>query len=242
MNGAQSLAVESYLGWWRDAGLLDGVGDAPHDWFAKPAAFRRHDRPATEQCADQALVVPHVATIASLLSLPADLGAFDRWLGTATDLPGHDWSARCLPTGPANPPIMLLADVPDADDLATGTLFSGATGRLLDAMLAAIGRNRGDVRLASIALTRPVAGRLDGAEADQLVALARHHIALVRPRCLVLLGQQASQLIDAKSQPVVNQDGATVVSVAMHHPRLLLERPLLKRQAWEVLKHLKEPG
>lgn len=168
--------------------------------------------------------------------------ALDQWLATAVDIPGADWSARCLPNGPADASLMILADVPDAEDVAGGALFSGAAGRLLDAMLSAIGRSRHDVRIASIALTRPVAGRIDGTETASLTAIARHHVTLVRPRHLLLLGQQASQLFAVENQPDVNQDGTTMVTLALHHPRLLLERPMLKRQAWDVLKTLKEPG
>ncbi len=178
--------------------------------------------------------------------MPDSVVAFDQWLGIATNIPGVDWSARCLPYGPADASLMILADGPDAEDVTAGALFSGAAGRLLDAMLSAIGRSRSDVRIASIALTRPVAGRIDGPEAAALTAIARHHVTLVQPRHLLLLGQQASQLFAAENQtpnqPNINQDGTTMVTLAIHHPRLLLERPLLKRQAWDVLKTLKEPG
>jgi uracil-DNA glycosylase len=244
MLGAQTSVIDSYLGWWRDAGFVDAVGDAPHDWFAKPVAQRPAEPAKMERSVTPPSAAPKAPAAAApkSLTLPDSVVAFDQWLATAADVPGADWSARCLPTGPADAPLMILADVPDAEDVTAGTLFSGAAGRLLDAMLRAIGRSRGDVRIASIALTRPVAGRIDGAEAAALTAIARHHIALVRPRHLLLLGQQTSQLFTVENQPDVNQDGTTMVTLALHHPRLLLERPMLKRQAWDVLKTLKELG
>ncbi len=244
MLGAQTSVIDSYLGWWRDAGFADGVGDTPHDWFAKPVAPLPTEPARMERSAPfpiAALTSPAAAAPKSL-AIPDSSAAFDQWLATAANIPGADWSARCLPSGPADASLMILADVPDAEDVAAGALFSGAVGRLLDAMLGAIGRSRNDVRIASIALTRPVAGRIEGMEAAALTAIARHHVALVQPRHLLLLGQQTSQLFAAKNQPDVNQDGTTMVTLALHHPRLLLERPMLKRQAWDVLKTLKEPG
>ncbi len=153
---------------------------------------------------------------------------------------------RVLPTGPAAAPLMLIADVPDSADIEAGRLLSGAQGRLIDAMLAAIGLTRDTCRIASIGLTRPVGGRLDGADAERLVAIARHHVALVQPKAVLLLGQQSAQLIAGEAisptprQHSLNHDGVKTASFAIHHPRLMLERPLLKRPAWEILKRVRE--
>lgn len=244
MLRAQTSVIDSYLGWWREAGFVDAVGDAPHDWFAKPAVARAVEPARLERRTTPPSPAPRVPAAAApkSLALPDNIAAFDQWIATAATIPGAEWSKRCLPTGPADASLMILADVPDPEDVAAGELFSGASGRLLDAMLGAIGRSRSDVRIASIALTRPVAGRIDGPEASALIGIARHHVALVQPRHLLLLGQQASILFTAENQPDVNQDGITMVTLAIHHPRLLIERPTLKRQAWEVLKILKEPG
>lgn len=141
---------------------------------------------------------------------------------------------------------MLLSDVPDAADIEAEGLFSGKQGQLLDAMLAAIGLTRAMCRIGSIAVTRPIGGRIDGAAAKALTSIARHHVALARPKVLLLLGQQSAQLIAEESIPSMprqqdlNHSGVSVASFAIHHPRLLLERPLLKRPVWEVLKRVRE--
>jgi uracil-DNA glycosylase len=259
MDGAQSSSeqasseqalIASYFGWWQNAGLVDPVGDRPCDWLLAPATAPTVARAPVAHTAKLVPIPPVRATgprlpapPQPLAALPATLVAFDSWLATSPDLPGADWSsARCLPAGPGNAALMILSDAPDLPDIATAQLFSGAAGRLLDAMLAAIGRTRADVRLASIALTRPVGGRLSGPECDRLLAIAQHHIALVRPTTLLLLGQQADQLLGGGSQRFVNHNGGIMAMHAIPHPRLLLDRPLLKRHAWDVLKTLKEPG
>lgn len=248
MFRGQSQAIESYLGWWADAGLTDAVSDRPFDWLAPVAKPAPRDI-ASLQRATLAQVASPAATIVTETpaALPDDLAAFDAWLAETADLPGLDWSTqRVLPSGPANAPLMLLADVPDPADIEAGRLFSGAQGRLIDAMLATIGLSRDACRIGSIALTRPIGGRLDGSDADRLIAVARRHVALAKPRALLLVGQQSAQLVAGEGisptprQLEFNHDGVTVAAFAIHHPRLLLERPLLKRPAWEVLKRVRE--
>lgn len=252
MVGEQSQAIESYLGWWTAAGLTDAVSDDIVDWLAPvaPSAARTAvapPQPYRQEPASPAPVIARAGATDPGDAPPFDLSAFDEWLASSTGVPGHDWSMqRVIPSGPANAPLMLLADVPDPADIEAGRLFSGAQGRLVDAMLAAIGLTRDRCRIGSLGVTRPIGGRLDGDDGMQLLALARHHIAIARPHVLLLLGQQSAQLVagDAISpqpkQHSLNHDGVTTAAFAIHHPRLLLERPLLKRPAWEVLKRVRE--
>jgi uracil-DNA glycosylase len=252
MFGGHSQTIDSYTGWWADAGLIDAVSDHPFDWLAPvapPAPVTAPRDIAALQRATLAQVAPAATTASDEkpVALPGDLAAFDTWLTETIDLPGLDWSMqRVLPYGPADAPLMLLADAPDPADIEAGRLFSGAQGKLIDAMLAAIGLTRDACRIGSIALTRPIGGRLDGSDADRLTAIARRHIALAKPRALLLVGQQSAQLVagegvsPALRQLEFNHDGVTVAAFAIHHPRLLLERPLLKRPAWEVLKRVRE--
>jgi DNA polymerase len=194
---------------------------------------------------------PSVTPAASIVPtpLPGDLESFDAWLASRPLLPGALWSGPAvLPRGPVAAPLMILSDAPDIDDLREGALFAGAPGRLLDAMLSAIGLSREQVRIGSIAFTRPPAGRIEGADSDQLLAIARHHIGLAKPRHLLLLGQQTCSLLtgavvppDGLGQQQINLSGGMRAAIAIHHPRLLLKQPLLKRPAWTALKPLKEP-
>lgn len=243
MIAAGAQAITSYLDWWSAAGLTDAVDDAPCAWLAPPV---ERGMPLATVAIQRSVAAP-VAPQSAEAPLPADLAAFDAWLADAADLPGADWSARrILPAGPAAAPLMLLADVPEPADIEAGQLFSGKQGQLVDAMLAAIGLSRAQCRIGSVALTRPVGGRIDGAAAPRLSALARHHVALAAPRALLLLGQQSAQLVAQSAIPAtpdkqdLNHNGVTTAAFAIHHPRLLLERPLLKRPAWETLKHIRE--
>lgn len=242
--------IDSYLAWWQDAGAADALGDAPFDWLTAPASVSRSAAvpasvaPANDRPGVTAATGPATAAAA----IPTTLAEFDRWWLAEKTLVGGDWAGpRLVATGPANAPLMLLADVPDSDDLRAGHLFAGAAGELLDAMLAAIGLTRDKVRIGALTATRPAGGRIDPALSAALADLAMAHIRLAAPQRLILLGGQASlvltgdQVNSSTDQYKINHPGATLAPYAIHHPRLLLERPSLKRHAWSVLKLFREP-
>lgn len=222
----QSLA--STLEWWRDAGVDMLVEDDPHDWLIRAA-------PPADPATSPAAVTAPVAEI-----LPDTLDAFVEWrLGDAA--PEAGWlSPHFAPTGPADAEWVLLTDMPEAED--GERLMDGAAGRLLDRMLAAIGLSRESVHLASLAVARPMTGRIPPEQEARLIELARHHLTLLQPKKLLLLGQAASRVLtetnsggSADSIHAVNHFGAKTLVVATFHPRFLLERPVAKSEAW---KHL----
>lgn len=226
----QSLA--SALEWWRDAGVETLAEDEPRDWLARPA-------PAAEFAANGA-AGPAAATAAPEVPLPDTLDAFIAWR-MSEDAPEADWlTPRIAPSGPADADLMILTDIPEADD--TDSLMSGAAGRLLDRMLAAIGKRRDSAHVASLAWARPLTGQLPAEAEAKLIELALHHIALVAPTRLLILGQTANRVLGTTSGSApgngihdINLSGGNTVVVATYHPRFLMERTAAKADAW---KHL----
>ena len=222
----QSLA--SALEWWRDAGVETLAGDEPRDWLARPAPVQ--DAPAG----------PIAATAAPEVPLPDTLDAFIQWrMGDAA--PEADWlTPRVGPGGPADADWMVLTDIPEASD--TDSLLSGSEGRLLDRMLAAIGLKRDSVHLAALAWARPLTGQVPAESEAKLIELALHHIALVGPKKLLLLGQTANRVLGTTNGSAfgngihdINHSGGNTEVVATYHPRFLMERSAAKAEAW---KHL----
>jgi DNA polymerase len=217
----QGLA--SALEWWRDAGVETLQDDAPRDWLARPAA-------APEAKAQEVAVAVTPAEI-----LPTVLADFVAWrLGPQA--PESGWHAPLIaPSGPANAKLVIFSDMPCAED--SETLMSGPTARLFDRMLAAIGETRESVYLGSLAVARPLTGRVPPEQEARLIQLARHHLTLLRPERLLLLGKAAERLIDRPAEGLddVNLFGCTTRVVASYHPRFLLDRPATKSEAW---KHL----
>jgi uracil-DNA glycosylase len=109
-------------------------------------------------------------------------------------------------------------------------------------MLAAVGQSRDSIYLLPLAWSRPVTGRITPDDEPRLLELARHHLSLLGPKRLFLLGQSASRVLTetsgaglSNSIHDVNHFGAKTQAVASYHPRFLLERPAAKSEAW---KHL----
>lgn len=230
------MAAASAAEWWRDAGVDMLVDETPRDWTAAPAVARR------------AATAPAVAEPVAV-ALPATLAAFIDWR-TGPDAPEAGWPGTPLAAaGDPQSAIMVLVDMPDREDGEAGTLLSGAAGRLFDRMLAAIGRTRSDIYLASLCTARPIAGRLSLESEARLTEIARHHVALAAPRRLLLLGNAPSRALSGADVArgrgglhsinlAIGQYSVTVETVASFHPRLLLERPAEKARAWKDLQML----
>ncbi|WP_294029867.1 uracil-DNA glycosylase family protein [Sphingopyxis sp.] len=249
------MLAESYSDWWSLAGVDALVGEEPAGWLVVPPA---NDAAAAKPkrvidiepelpplpAALQRQEAPEAAEPEGPVVFPDDWSEFQGWLATSDDVPGSQWDARrVLPVGQAGAPLMLLTAWPELDDQRDGTLFSGAAGRLLDAMLGAIGMTRGDCYVASLAVTRPAGGRCDGTGAAGLDRLLWHHLRLARPGRLLLIGSDIVRMAAGAALPDVrgklldiNQDGARLDAVAVAHPAMLLARPAQKAAAWDSLK------
>ncbi len=227
----------STLDWWHEAGVDTLVDDVPRDWFATP----------------EPLVVPAAASAAPApapSAMPLLLADFLNWRSGA-EVPEADWSGVSLAAiGPADATVMVLVDCPDRDDGDAGALLSGASGRLLDRMLAAIGLTRDEVHLAAVCAKRPTAGRIQSDVEERLAEIAKHHIAIVAPKRLLLLGNAASRAILGTELQAARGRlhgfnhkagetgaGSTAV-VASFHPRFLIEKPAAKAEAWKDLQML----
>ena len=227
--------IASALEWWRDAGVDALVEDEPRDWLARPATLAA----ATAKEADVAS--------APIEILPTTLEDFVTWrIGVAA--PETGWMARLIgPSGAAQAKLVVMTDVPDIDD--GDNLLSGAAGKMFDRMLAAIGVERESVYFCSLALARPLTGRMLVDHEARLVQLARHHLTLLRPQHLLLLGQATNRVLPEtdgasadNSLAVVNHFGTQTRVKASYHPRFLLERSAAKSEAWKDLLLLSREG
>lgn len=85
--------------------------------------------------------------------------------------------------------------------------------------------------------------RLSARDREDYAEIARRHIALARPKRLLLFGDGPSQALLGK--PVVSARGHVhkvegVRTIATFHPRHLIKRPLDKSLAWQDLLLLME--
>lgn len=225
-----SAAAASTLSWWEAAGVDVLVDDLPRDWFARPVAPK--------------VAMPVPARRAE--ALPDTLEGFLAWrLGDAA--PDAGWGPARLPfAGDPAASLLVLTDLPEDGDEKEGVLFSGPAGRLFDAMLAAIGLSRGDVYLAALAVSRPVTGQIAAGALPELGRLARHLLALTRPRTLLMLGTAPSRALLDEDAPrargrlhSVDHEGGMTTATVLMPPRFLLGQPARKADAWADLLMLK---
>jgi uracil-DNA glycosylase family 4 len=237
-----SPAAASALAWWLEAGVDTLVAEEPRDWLrARPA-------PAQAPLETKAYVPPEAPREAPAEELPDQLDLFQAWLQSSARLPFAAPAApRICPAGDPASGLMIMIDMPTAEDCAAGTLLSGEIGRLFDRMLAAIGRDRGSIYFAALSCLRSADGRLTGEPEKQCGLLARHHIGLVRPKALLLLGDGAAKSLlglpafraRGRWHEVATHSGP-VRTIATLSPRQLLTAPAQKAHAWADLQMLIE--
>jgi DNA polymerase len=219
----------SALRWWLEAGVDAAIQEQPRNWFeraATPAATE------PEQRAEPAPSAP-----------PASLEEFQQWLATSPDAPlSTGVSKAVLPQGAEGAEVMLISEPPTNDELESGAPIGGAAAELMERMLAAIGM-QGKAYSANLACFHSPGSRLTPKQLEQCADAARKHVALAKPKRLLLLGDAPARallgktLLQARGHVHKIEGVRTVVTF---HPRQLLKRTSDKALAWKDLLLLAE--
>ncbi len=143
---------------------------------------------------------------------------------------------------------MIVGEAPGADEDRQGEPFVGRAGQLLNAMLKAVGLERGDVYIANILKCRPPGNRdPQPEEAAQCTPFLNRQIELIQPRLILAVGRVAAHhLLQtdvslAKLRGSVHRYDATGSPVVVsYHPAYLLRSPKEKRKAWEDLQFARQ--
>lgn len=154
-----------------------------------------------------------------------------------------------LGVGDRQPDWLFIGEGPGAEEDERGEPFVGQAGRLLDAMLASIGLQRGNkVYIANAVKCRPPNNRTP--EPEELAAcrpyLARQ-IELLRPKRIVLLGRTAVHSVLQNDQALASLRGKRfayrdIPVVVTYHPAYLLRNLPDKARAWEDLCYARAPA
>lgn len=144
--------------------------------------------------------------------------------------------------GDVHPGWLFVGEGPGAEEDARGEPFVGPAGRLLDAMLAAIGLRRGEgVYIANAVKCRPPDNRTP--EPDEITACRPYlerQIELLGPRLIVALGRPAAQTLLNQEVKIAALRGKRLdyrgtPLVVTYHPAYLLRNLTDKARAWEDL-------
>lgn len=147
-----------------------------------------------------------------------------------------------LGVGDRKPQWLFVGEGPGAEEDARGEPFVGQAGKLLDAMLAAIGLRRGEgVYIANAVKCRPPGNRTpDASETAACLPYLERQIDLLAPRIIVTLGRPAAQTLLNTEIKIAAARGREfayrgIPLVVSYHPAYLLRNLPDKARAWEDL-------
>ncbi len=176
----------------------------------------------------------------------AAVGDWDRLseeVRSCTQCPLHAGRTQTVfGVGPRVAQWFFVGEAPGAEEDRRGEPFVGRAGRLLDAMLRALGLDRQEVFIANVLKCRPPGNRdPEASEVASCLPFLRAQIAAVRPRILVALGRFAAQSLLSTEQPLSRLRGGVheydgIPVIVTYHPAYLLRRPADKAAAWADLK------
>lgn len=243
---ALARELAAYREWWRLAGVDCDFADDATAWLAEPEAVRPErtekepgaHRPVASAEPAVAQKAPQEAPPPDLLgdSPPETLDAFREWWITAPGLDAIGPRGRIPPRGAPGAALMVLVVHPEEGDRER--LLEGSQGRLLDAILAAMGLAPDQAYVAS-ALPRftPMADCPAEAARGMGAVLARH-IELAAPQRIVAFGAGLAALLgdpakkDYGNLPKINHKPSNVPVLVSEDLDSMMSMPRLKARFW----------
>ena len=198
----------------------------------------------------QNTIVPPIApvqtmsldTVRSMAMRPTDIESLNRMI-VEFNHPLKSAATNTVLPHAGQGKMLILTDMPSSDDDETGVALSGASGELMDKMLAAIGLSRDDVSVVPMLFWRTPGGRSPSVqELEMARPFVDRAIELIAPRVILSLGalpaSEYAQVNLAKSHgvPVDMESGA--VFVPIFHPNYLMLKPAAKRDVWTALQNV----
>jgi DNA polymerase len=141
--------------------------------------------------------------------------------------------------------LMLVGEAPGAEEDKQGIPFCGASGQLLDRILAAIGYTREHVFITNTVYWRPPGNRQPtNEEFAMCLPFLEKTIALIQPKMLVLVGGTASKALLETKTGITRLRGKEytytniylqnleIPARVVFHPSYLLRQPGKKKEIW----------
>ena len=259
-NDRRMAAIAEILRYQNDIGVESRLQSVGVDRFGEPTA------PTTSEAASS--TAPKESSGNRSVKIQNTGGAIERASSAAAqatsikdlekavcDFDGCPLKETALNTvfadGVAGANVMLVGEAPGSNEDRVGKPFVGVSGQLLDTMLGHIGLIREEnFYITNCVFWRPPGNRKPNpAEVAACLPFTKKHIALVRPKILVLVGGLAVQTLIDSSLKITRargqwfdyllDDGSTIPAIPLLHPAYLLRTPLSKRETWRDLLALK---
>jgi DNA polymerase len=251
---AERQALLAALAWQAAMGADEAIGPVALDRARAPEPRPAAPPPVTAAPAPPAArPAPPASAEAAALAAAADrLDALRAAMAAFTGSPLRETATNLVfADGVPGAPVMVIGEAPGAEEDRLGKPFVGASGQLLDRMFASIGMSRADnLYITNILPFRPPGNRTPtDAEIALFLPFVLRHVALARPRLLVLAGGVAAKgMLQARDgitrlrgrwHQVSILDGQVIPAMPTLHPAYLLRNPIAKREAWADLLMLR---
>lgn len=252
MLNESPLSPADTLRWYIAAGVDEVIGEQAIDRYAQSAKPAQPRMPA-QAAAPMPSAAPEPASSAHLAQECADLAqlkaAMEGYEGCALK---RTCQRTVFADGDPSARLMIVGEAPGADEDRLGLPFVGASGKLLDRMLASIGLDRTSAYITNVVPWRPPGNRKpEPAEVELCLPFLTRHIELVDPAVLLLLGGAAVSALLARTDSITRLRGgfidyssprlaAPIPAMPTFHPAYLLRTPLQKREAWRDLLLVKQ--
>jgi DNA polymerase len=222
IDGAEAMSA---LEWWLESGVDVLVDERPRNWLEEKQT------PSHQSESEPGSASPDEAGV------PDSLPLFREWLASAsTGAKGK--SKPVLPQGEEGAEVMLIAEAPGREEAVAGTPIAGEAATLMERMLAAIGWNRSQAYFANLSCFYAPGAKPAAKDLQECAEAARTHIALAKPKRLLLLGDAPARALLGKSLAEARGHLHRVEgirTIVTFHPRFLLDRPSDKARAWKDL-------
>lgn len=250
----EQIALLASLRWQIAMGADEAIQDQP---MARALRLEtpRQARPETQQAARAAggippvrKATPHGEAAAALAATANTLEQLRAAMAEFTGSPLRETATNLVfSDGVAGAPVMVIGEAPGAEEDRLGKPFVGASGQLLDRMFASIGMSRTrDLYITNILPFRPPGNRTPtDAEIALFLPFVARHIALAKPRLLVLAGAVAAKGLLQSREGITRLRGRwhqvsilgdqVLKAMPTLHPAYLLRNPIAKRDAWADL-------
>lgn len=117
-------------------------------------------------------------------------------------------------SGPYNTPLMVVGEAPGRTEEDAGVPMAGASGALLDELLASIGFTRDTAAVVTLVRCRPPDNRVPlRTEVDHCGDYLAEQVALVRPVVVLALGGLATRTLRGAPDPVARVRGTAEIRV-----------------------------
>ena len=149
--------------------------------------------------------------------------------------------------GDPNADLMLVGEAPGKDEDLKGEPFVGRAGKLLDKILLAINKKRGEgVYIANVLKCRPPNNRDPlPSEVNKCEPYLLKQIKIVKPKLIVALGRIAGKTLLKIDKPLKEMRGKIhsyngTPLIVTYHPAALLRNPNFKKPAWDDFQWIRD--